>query len=75
VDLLHDGRRFVRLDAPRRQIAGRLHGAGCTLSAAIAARLAAGDPLELAVRAGKAHVTEAIGRARQLGRGDLWVLG
>ncbi len=45
------------------------HGTGCTLSAAIAAHLARGDPLREAVRAGKAFVTEAIRRALPLGQG------
>lgn len=75
VDLYFDGARFAALVGPRRAGPGRLHGAGCTLSAAITARLAAGDPLEEAVRRGKAHVADAIARAWPLGRGDLWALG
>jgi hydroxymethylpyrimidine kinase/phosphomethylpyrimidine kinase len=45
------------------------HGTGCVLSAAIAARLAHGDPLDVAVRAGKAFVTEAIRHALPIGHG------
>jgi hydroxymethylpyrimidine/phosphomethylpyrimidine kinase len=45
------------------------HGTGCTLSAAIAARLAIGDGLMEAVRAGKTFVTEAIRHALALGNG------
>jgi hydroxymethylpyrimidine/phosphomethylpyrimidine kinase len=45
------------------------HGTGCVLSAAIAAHLARGSPLEEAVRAGKAFVTEAIRHALALGHG------
>jgi hydroxymethylpyrimidine/phosphomethylpyrimidine kinase len=45
------------------------HGTGCVLSAAIAAHLAKGSPLEEAVRAGKAFVTEAIRHALALGHG------
>jgi hydroxymethylpyrimidine/phosphomethylpyrimidine kinase len=45
------------------------HGTGCTLSAAIAAQLASETPLEDAVRAGKAFVTEAIRHALALGKG------
>ena len=52
-----------RIDSPNT------HGTGCTLSAAIAARVAAGDELLDAVRAGKAFVTEAIRHAFALGRG------
>jgi hydroxymethylpyrimidine/phosphomethylpyrimidine kinase len=75
VDVLFDGDRFERFDGPRARTAGPLHGAGCALSAAIAARLALGDPLAPAVRRAKAHVADAIARARPLGRaGDLWVL-
>jgi len=40
--------------------AGPLHGTGCTYSAAIAARLAHGDPLLQAVRAAKEYISEAI---------------
>ena len=45
------------------------HGTGCVLSAAITARLAHGDPLDVAVRAGKAFVTEAIRHSLAIGRG------
>jgi hydroxymethylpyrimidine/phosphomethylpyrimidine kinase len=45
------------------------HGTGCTLSAAIAARLALGDDVPDAVRAAKAFVTEAIRHALTLGGG------
>ena len=45
------------------------HGTGCTLSAAIAARLALGDHVPDAVRAAKAFVTEAIRHALALGGG------
>lgn len=36
------------------------HGTGCTLSSAIAARLAQGDPMETAVRRAKDYITGAI---------------
>jgi hydroxymethylpyrimidine/phosphomethylpyrimidine kinase len=52
-----------RIDTPNT------HGTGCTLSAAIAARLALGDDLPDAVRAAKAFVTEAIRHALTLGGG------
>ena len=45
------------------------HGTGCVLSAAIAAHLARGAPLAVAVRAGKEFVTEAIRRGLAIGRG------
>ncbi len=52
-----------RIDTPHT------HGTGCTLSSAIAAYLAMGEPLLDAVRAGKAFVTEAIRHALELGNG------
>ena len=52
-----------RIDTPNT------HGTGCTLSAAIAARLALGDGGPDAVRAAKAFVTEAIRHALTLGGG------
>ncbi|MBW2315294.1 MAG: bifunctional hydroxymethylpyrimidine kinase/phosphomethylpyrimidine kinase [Deltaproteobacteria bacterium] len=46
-----------------RVAAGETHGTGCALSSAIAAGLALGQPLEVAVDAGRAFVTEALARA------------
>ena len=60
-----------RFSAPR--IATRnTHGTGCTLSAAIAARLAGGDSLPDAVAAAKSYVWKAIEAGQQLavGKGD-----
>jgi hydroxymethylpyrimidine/phosphomethylpyrimidine kinase len=45
------------------------HGAGCTLSAALCARLALGDGLEDAVRAAKAYVTAALRAGYRVGQG------
>jgi hydroxymethylpyrimidine/phosphomethylpyrimidine kinase len=45
------------------------HGTGCTLSAAITARLALGDALEAAVETALAFVHRAIGTAPGLGHG------
>ncbi|WP_250001312.1 bifunctional hydroxymethylpyrimidine kinase/phosphomethylpyrimidine kinase [Actinoplanes sp. M2I2] len=47
------------------------HGSGCTFSSAIAVRLAAGDPVPLAVRNAKRYVTAALagGRGWRLGAG------
>jgi hydroxymethylpyrimidine/phosphomethylpyrimidine kinase len=62
-----DGReewiRAERIETPHT------HGTGCTLSSAIAARLAFGDELLEAVRSGKAFVTEAIRHALAIGDG------
>jgi hydroxymethylpyrimidine/phosphomethylpyrimidine kinase len=68
VDVFWDGERMEDLSAPR--IATKnTHGTGCTYSAAIASRLALGDPLLEAVRAAKAYLTEAIRRSYSVGRG------
>ena len=52
------------------------HGTGCTLSSAIAAFLALGNPVEEAVRRAKNYVHQAIVEARPLhighGQGPLW---
>lgn len=45
------------------------HGTGCTLSAAITARLARGDDLQTAVRLARAYVRDAIRNAPGLGGG------
>ena len=42
------------------------HGTGCTLSAALAARLARGEPLDQAARAAKSYISGAIAAADQL---------
>jgi hydroxymethylpyrimidine/phosphomethylpyrimidine kinase len=59
---------------PRRFAAPRVatrntHGTGCTLSSAIAARLALGDALADAVEAGKSYLTGALEAADGLGVG------
>jgi hydroxymethylpyrimidine/phosphomethylpyrimidine kinase len=45
------------------------HGTGCTLSSAVAARLAAGDPLERAVEGGIRYLQGAMAAAVPLGSG------
>lgn len=45
------------------------HGTGCTLASAIAAKLARGERLEAAVRAGREYLMEAIARAPGFGAG------
>lgn len=68
VDVFFDGSALEELPAPRIATANT-HGTGCTYSAAIAARLALGDPLLDAVREAKAYLTEAIRRSYSVGRG------
>jgi hydroxymethylpyrimidine/phosphomethylpyrimidine kinase len=68
VDVFWDGEQLVDLPAPRIATTNT-HGTGCTYSAAIAARLALGDPLLDAVRGAKAYLTEAIRRSYSVGHG------
>ena len=56
------------LSAPRVATANT-HGTGCTLSSAIAAHLALGEPLERAVRLSKGWLSAAIAHADALGVG------
>ncbi|MHC2461232.1 bifunctional hydroxymethylpyrimidine kinase/phosphomethylpyrimidine kinase [Bradyrhizobium embrapense] len=62
IDYLIDGERSIALAAPRIATANT-HGTGCSLSSAIAAGLAKGEPMETAVRNAKAWITDAIAAA------------
>jgi hydroxymethylpyrimidine/phosphomethylpyrimidine kinase len=66
IDLFYDGETELLLGAPFVQ-GVRLHGAGCTYSAAIAACCARGDSLPRAVKLGKDYITQAIARHRCVG--------
>lgn len=70
-DILAHAGGIVPLEAPRIETPNT-HGTGCTLSAAIAALLAAGEPLEQAVRRAKAFVWSALeaGAHCQIGHGS-----
>jgi hydroxymethylpyrimidine/phosphomethylpyrimidine kinase len=68
VDVLFDGDAFWEL-SERRVQSVHTHGTGCTLAAAITARLSLGDTLIDAVRAAKSYVTRAIADAPGLGHG------
>ena len=68
VDVLFDGETVQRF-AHRRIETSSTHGTGCTLSAAIAARLALGASLHDSVAAGLEYVARAIAGAPGLGRG------
>jgi hydroxymethylpyrimidine/phosphomethylpyrimidine kinase len=68
VDVFYDGTEIVEIEATRFDT-DDTHGTGCTLSAAIAARLAHGDDLLTAVRGGKRFVTGAIERGLRIGKG------
>jgi len=68
VDLLVDGERVERFVHPR-QVTRHTHGTGCTLSAAIAARLARGEALAAAVAGAVDYVQRALAAAPGLGGG------
>ncbi len=68
IDLLWDGARVIHWSATRIETR-HTHGTGCTLSAAVAAGLASGVPLERAVEAALEFTREAIGSAPGLGAG------
>ncbi len=77
-DLLADAGGETWFEA-RRVDTPHTHGTGCTLSAAIAARLACGDDVRQAVGAAKDFVTGAIEHALAIGEGigpvdQLWPL-
>lgn len=59
---LNNGAEVIRLESPAIDTPNT-HGTGCTLSAAIASRLALGHPLAEAVKGAKQYITEAIMRA------------
>lgn len=67
-DVLYVGGAWREFTAPRIETR-HTHGTGCTYSAAVAACLALGCPLEDAVARAKAFITEAIRSAPGLGRG------
>ncbi len=69
VDLLFDGADWHEFSAARIETP-HTHGTGCTLSAAITACLARGEPLVTAVAKAKCYITEAIRLHPSLGRGS-----
>ena len=68
IDYLIGGNGMLALPAPRITTRNT-HGTGCSLSSAIAAGLAKGDNLELAVRNGKTFISAAIAAADRLSVG------
>lgn len=68
VDLLFDGERFERYEAPRLPNRNT-HGTGCTYSAALATLLAQGLPLPDAVAEAKRFITRAISQGLTIGSG------
>jgi hydroxymethylpyrimidine kinase/phosphomethylpyrimidine kinase len=68
VDVLYDGIATHTYSEPRAETTST-HGTGCTLSSAIAAGLALGRSLPVAVAGAKTYVTRAIRSAPGLGKG------
>ncbi len=68
-DVLYDGASVHRFEHIRHATR-HTHGTGCTLSAAAAAALGRGLPVVEATRVAIRFVTDAIGRAPGLGRGN-----
>ena len=60
------GKESVVVLAALRIATRNTHGTGCTLSSAIAAGLAKGEPLDASVRQAKAYITAAISAADRL---------
>lgn len=69
VDAYYDGRRMETF-IEAKILARGVHGSGCALASAIAARLARGETILEAVRGARLWVREAIRRAPGLGAGN-----
>ncbi|MDR3167551.1 MAG: bifunctional hydroxymethylpyrimidine kinase/phosphomethylpyrimidine kinase [Treponema sp.] len=69
VDILYDGKTFIRFTAPRI-FTKNTHGTGCTYSSAITANLARGLSMGEAVEGAKKYITTAIEHAPEgIGKG------
>ena len=69
IDVWFDGTRLEVLKTITVET-NNTHGTGCTLSAAIAANLASGQPVATAVRQAKDYVTNALRHALSIGQGQ-----
>ena len=67
VDIFYDGKTELLLSAPFVRGVST-HGTGCTYSAAIAAYLARGERLSVAVQHAKEFITQAIAGSQRIGR-------
>ena len=68
-DVFFDGETATELRPDGEVIAASVHGTGCTFSAAIAARLALGEPPLDAVTNAKRYITDVIRHAPDIGHG------
>ena len=68
-DLVFDGSEFHSFEGEFVSTKN-LHGTGCTFSAAIAARLALGDPVLRAIEHAKTYISHAIRASLDIGRGQ-----
>jgi hydroxymethylpyrimidine kinase/phosphomethylpyrimidine kinase len=69
VDVLYDGNSFIEYATKR--LDKNMHGTGCVFSAAIAARLALGDEVPVAILFAKEYVSKAIEKCITLGKGNM----
>ncbi|NLN74860.1 MAG: bifunctional hydroxymethylpyrimidine kinase/phosphomethylpyrimidine kinase [Armatimonadetes bacterium] len=69
VDVFYDGDGFEEYAGKR--LPKTMHGTGCVLSAAIAARLALGDSVKSAIEFAKRYVTVAIDQSIRIGKGNM----
>lgn len=69
IDVLFDGTDFYEFCGKRQD--KNMHGTGCVMSSAIAARLAMGDEVPAAVEHAKDFIIKAIRRSVKLGKGNL----
>ncbi|SFS01406.1 hydroxymethylpyrimidine/phosphomethylpyrimidine kinase [Dyella sp. OK004] len=72
IDRLYDERGVLELRHPRLRVEG--HGTGCTLASAIAAELAKGVSLRVAVRRAADYVHRALAQSYRPGGGEVHVL-
>lgn len=67
-DFFYDGTGFIEFGADRVD-SERVHGSGCTHSAAITARLSLGDSLESSIEFAREFISGAIEKAPEIGEG------
>ncbi len=68
VDVFYDGRRMLEFRGPRMETSDD-HGTGCVYSAALATRLARGEPPDRAAAGAREDTLRALANSLRLGRG------